>query len=555
MYKLFLTIRYLRKRRIAYFAIAAVMLCTMMVLVVASVMGGFLDQVKRKARGLLGDIVMDNGSPTRGFPLYEELLTEIKTWPEIKEATPIIYGFGMLRFVGSSRVHPVQVVGIRLQEAYAVNAFKQSLYYERYYPGTTTLAEQQQPVLGWDESSPPAPDRPGYVLPVLPEPFRAARARTLAEGLLDVDESRMFANAVFKDLGFKTLPGVWALNETQGSDPTTQPALPPPALIGDPRPGLIIGRDLVAERLPAGNYSRFEPYIKGGVATLALVPLSRSGMPDTPIQQVFRYTDDSRMGIYEIDSKQVYCDFDLLQRCLWMDDYKPDDPKEARIRARASQIQIKAAPKPDGEPLDSAEMDELAARISARYHEIAGQAGLNLSLDELALATRVRVVTWEQSQAHIIAPVERERVLVTILFSLISLVASVLVLCILYMIVLQKTRDIGIIKSIGGSSAGVAAIFITYGAAVGTVGSIIGAVLGALLVRNINAIQEFLIRIHPGMRVWDRAVYSFDEIPNTVRTEDVIVVVLLAIITSTLGSVAAAWRAGTMQPVEALRYE
>ena len=73
MYKLFLTLRYLRKGRIAYLAIAAVMLCVAMVLIVTSVMGGFLDTIMTRSRGMLGDIVVDN---TRGadMPLYQEFI-------------------------------------------------------------------------------------------------------------------------------------------------------------------------------------------------------------------------------------------------------------------------------------------------------------------------------------------------------------------------------------------------------------------------------------------------------------------------------------------------
>ena len=76
MYKLFLTLRYLRRRRIAFFAIGAVALCTMMVLVVMSVMGGFLEMVKERSRGLLGDVVMDNAS-MQGFPYYQEFIDKM----------------------------------------------------------------------------------------------------------------------------------------------------------------------------------------------------------------------------------------------------------------------------------------------------------------------------------------------------------------------------------------------------------------------------------------------------------------------------------------------
>ncbi len=133
--------------------------------------------------------------------------------------------------------------------------------------------------------------------------------------------------------------------------------------------------------------------------------------------------------------------------------------------------------------------------------------------------------------------------------------AVVLVLCILYMIALQKTRDIGVVKSIGGSSTGVACIFLGYGAAVGAVGATFGAVLGYYVVTYLNEIQALLTRINPNWQVWDQSVYSFDRIPSSVRIEDFVVVVVSAIVSSMMGAFAAAWRAGSMEPVEALRYE
>jgi ABC-type lipoprotein release transport system permease subunit len=249
----------------------------------------------------------------------------------------------------------------------------------------------------------------------------------------------------------------------------------------------------------------------------------------------------------------VYCDFELLQKLLHMDQAERVDPDTGHVigvvPARCSQIQLKI--KAGVNPYQLAERLEQHYRgflVDPRFHG-------KLSPSDMQLIGHIKGMTWDQTQAHIIAPVEKERQLVTILFGIISLVAAVLVLCILYMIVLQKTRDIGTIKAIGGSSAGVALIFVIYGAACGVVGSALGSVAGYYFVTYINQIQDWLTSINPAWQVWDRSVYSFDAIPNTVRGADVFSVVVAAILTSTLGSLAAAWRAGRMQPVEALRYE
>ncbi len=544
MYKLFLTFRYLRKRRIAYFAIAAVILCTAMVLIVTSVMGGFLDQLKRKARGLLGDVIIDNRWHN-GFPLYDEFIADISSWPEIAKATPVLYTYGLLRFPETGQTNTVRVVGLRLQDVYEVNAFKRSLYYETYYPGTTTLEPQQQPLLGFDLGRDPVALRAGdgeFVpapQPVLPPEYMQALRRSWAAGARDDQSPLTAAQQITRAAGQPEIVGIYDLVEGFG----------PPRMAGEPYPGLIIGRDIVAQRQADGSYERWL-YPRGCAVTLTIIPSTEDF--DAPLKLALRYVDDSRTGIYEIDSQHAYCDFAQLQRHLRMDAGVRVDAEGREIGtfpARCHQIQIKLTPGTDAQAA--------ARRLEQHYQSFIDDPRFRsrLTASEAHDLARVQAFTWEQSQAHIIAPVEKERQLVTILFGIISLVAAVLVLCILYMIVLQKTRDIGIVKAIGGSPLGVAAIFIAYGAAIGIVGSAIGTVLGYYFVTYINEIQDFLTRLNPAWQVWDRAVYSFDEIPNTVRPADMLTVLVAAVVAATFGSLVAALRAGFMQPVEALRHE
>ena len=154
-----------------------------------------------------------------------------------------------------------------------------------------------------------------------------------------------------------------------------------------------------------------------------------------------------------------------------------------------------------------------------------------------------------------IAAVEKEKVLETLLFSLISMVAIVLLGCIFYMIVEKKTRDIGVLKSLGASRRGVAGLFIIYAGAIGLVGSILGVWIGSLFVWYINDIQEFLAGLNPQLRMWSPDVYSFDEIPNIVKRADAIWVASVAIVSSMIGSLIPAWIASRVWPVKALRYE
>src|SRR5207245_11481347 len=104
----------------------------------------------------------------------------------------------------------------------------------------------------------------------------------------------------------------------------------------------------------------------------------------------------------------------------------------------------------------------------------------------------VEVQTWKELHEDFIRAVEKEKGLVTILFGLISIVAVFLIFCIFYMIVVEKTRDIGIIKSVGATSQGVAGIFLGYGMAIGIVGAAMGFGLGWLRVRYINGLHGWL---------------------------------------------------------------
>ncbi len=78
MYKWFLAFRYMYTRKlIAVFGVGSVMFCVFMVLVVLSVMGGFLDTVRQRSRGLHSEIVLESGS-LQGFPFYAEFGEHLK---------------------------------------------------------------------------------------------------------------------------------------------------------------------------------------------------------------------------------------------------------------------------------------------------------------------------------------------------------------------------------------------------------------------------------------------------------------------------------------------
>ncbi len=525
MYKLFLTLRYLRKRRIAVFAVISVWLCVAMVIIVGSVMGGFLDTLKERSRGLLSDIVIDNKT-LQGFPYYQDFIERLhETMPDIVEtATPVIYNYGILRVESSSFTKPVRIVGIRLDEYRAVNDFGNSLFYDKYYRGTTTLGEQYKPFIGFDELD----------TPILPLDHEAALKKY---SLAHPDDEQL---KEWKRLPNRRFPGPGTFDVNFDGEP---------GYFGNERdkaPGVIVGCNIINERIPeTGAYDRV--YRRGDKMILTILPLTLSGKVgiEGATTVVTRLADDSRTRVFEIDDVCCYVDFKRLQDWLLMSPQLLEDG--GKTPARASQLLISLKPGVD--------IVEGRKRIGTEWEKFRDLLSDRVSRFDYRLMQMVDVQTWEEMQIQFIAAVEKERILVTALFGVISLVAVVLIGCIFWMIVVQKTRDIGIIKSIGASAQGVAMIFVSFGIAVGVLGAILGAVSGAVFVWYINDIQNWLVSLDKDLRVWSPDVYSFDSIPNVVKLDEVLVICAIAIVASGIGALIPAIIAGRVWPVKALRYE
>jgi lipoprotein-releasing system permease protein len=137
---------------------------------------------------------------------------------------------------------------------------------------------------------------------------------------------------------------------------------------------------------------------------------------------------------------------------------------------------------------------------------------------------------------------------------LIIAVAGFGILATFFMIVVEKTRDIGTLKALGASGVGVSSIFLSYGLLLGFVGSGAGLVGGLLFVDNINAIAGVVETI-TGQEVFDPTVYYFTEIPTIVEPFTLVWVMAGAIAIAVLASVLPAMRAARMHPVQALRFE
>ncbi|MCA9295378.1 MAG: ABC transporter permease, partial [Phycisphaerales bacterium] len=131
MYQSLLTNRYLSSRVIPFIAVAAVAMCVALVIIVVSVMTGFLNLVKNSGKTLMGDVVV--AYPVTGIPYYEDLISRIEALPDVAAATPIVDSFGLLKMpypIGERKeIETVQMMGIEPISFAKVTGYGESLYW------------------------------------------------------------------------------------------------------------------------------------------------------------------------------------------------------------------------------------------------------------------------------------------------------------------------------------------------------------------------------------------------------------------------------------------
>jgi lipoprotein-releasing system permease protein len=191
--------------------------------------------------------------------------------------------------------------------------------------------------------------------------------------------------------------------------------------------------------------------------------------------------------------------------------------------------------------------------------KLAQGADLNLVRDRLRArfpseVFAMNIQTWRDMQGPLLAAVQLETTLLNILLFLIIAVAGFGILATFFMIVVEKTRDIGTLKALGASGGGVMSIFVSYGLLLGSVGSGVGLIGGLLFVHHINDIAGWVEYV-TGQEVFDPTVYYFTEIPTIINPFTITWVMAGAIAIAVTASVLPALRAARMHPVAALRFE
>ena len=600
MYKILLCLRYLRTRWIAMASIISVMLGVATMIVVNSVMAGFATEMRERIHGILADVVLETHT-LDGDPDAAARMSKIREvageYIEAMTATVEVYGMVSFKYRGHVITRPITLIGIDPQTKAAVSPLVTNLSSFtsgrrlglEFGPESTTRCRVIEVTPG--SAAEVAGLESGDVITAC-NGDRVEHARDLSSRLkdsihkptvslwvqrgnrslvLDLEVPRPSWNLTADAQAHRRtlielerrriewnrpreiLPAGGSLVPPPGFDavpPSSAPPTTAPAETLTPPSSLPVAPDLdaldtpadalpedPASPLPARVYLgsgliefpvedketgeiRIERMVLAG-EDIRITTVS-AGRPPEPRHFTATVIDVFKSGMSEYDSNLVFCNLEELQQRRGMVDPSTGD------RAVTS-IQIKLT--------DFKHADTVIERLRAAFP-----------------AHIYSVRTWQQKQGPLLAAVELETGILNILLFLIITVAGFGILAIFYMIVVEKTRDIGILKALGASSRGVMSIFLGYGIALGIVGSGIGVLLGLAFVWYINEIESGITWLL-GRKVFDETIYYFPEIPTAVNPFTVGWIALGAVGIAVLASILPARRAAKLHPVEALRHE
>jgi lipoprotein-releasing system permease protein len=518
MYRWLLCFRYLRTRYIALASIISVTLGVATLIVVNSVMAGFSAEMHERLHGLASDILIECHA-SGGMPDPEGHIQEIMKvcGDQVVGSSASVHVPAMLGidFNGQLITRHVNLVGLDPVSYDKVSHFGRYLLHP----------ENKKQVSFELRDNDYAPDRADF------PPSGWQYRRAFHEAQLRYEESMAIERARIDALKPKT-----EAEPSKADGPTMGFAAPGEVFAEtegetasefDPRvdqyPGIVLGISTSSSRMrDADNQVVDHYYCRPGDDVRMMFP-NASDNPKV-VNQKFTVVDMYESGMSEYDSTFAFCRLDQLQ------DFRGMIDPESGMR-NVTTIQLKLA---EGADLNAVR-DALRKRFPPNYYAY-------------------NIQTWRDMQGPLLAAVRLETTILNILLFLIIAVAGFGILATFFMIVVEKTRDIGTLKALGASGRGVMSIFLSYGLLLGFVGSGAGLIGGLLFVSHINEIAAVIETI-TGQEVFDPTVYYFTKIPTIIHPFTLVWVMCGAVAIAALASVLPALRAARMNPVKALRFE
>ncbi len=519
MYKLLLCWRYLCTRYIALASIISVTLGVAVMIVVNSVMSGFTTEMQSRIHAIISDVVFEARS-LEGVPDAEWHKEQIRKIAgdqiEAMTATVVVPAMLNFRYGDNWITRQVQLIGIDEATQRSVSDF--STYLQHPDNRRATSAE----LFKLHETGYDLRDHNGGA--EMPERAAMRDAGWIRRRLMA--ELQRYQRQ-WEERGKSPAPNApvdpfaaAAKKEANAFDPAKEQ-----------HTGVILGIAMASYRNKTGE-DRFLT-LPGDDVKLTF---PTAGAPPKAVSDNFTIVDFYESKMSEYDATFVFVPIRKLQELRGM-----IDPSSGV--AMINSIAIKLKPGVDGN----------AVRDKLRVATVACASSPTGTRPAFA-PEFYNIYTWRDKQVALLAAVQMETAILNVLLFMIIAVAGFGILAIFFMIVVEKTRDIGVLKSLGASGLGIMGIYLTYGLSLGLVGSGAGFVAGLLIVKNINAIANLLGSI-TGQKVFDPSIYYFYSIPTIIHPLTIAWIVAGAMAIAVLASVLPALRAALLHPVEALRYE
>lgn len=295
--------------------------------------------------------------------------------------------------------------------------------------------------------------------------------------------------ALLKGLDFgRELPGAAWLQKLEAGK------VPAP---GGDREGILLGRQLAFE-------IGAQP---GDIVDVVTASSNLSPMGLLPKRKRFLVTGIFNTGLYEFDATTALVSLPTAQKLFGLE-------------GRASFLQVKIR--------NIFEAPAIAGRIKA------------------GLPPTVYVTTWMELNRNLFSALKLEKNIMFLTITLIVLVAALNIIATLILMVMEKTRDIGILMAMGATPLNIRRVFFYQGALIGVVGTGLGVLLGLAWCWLANTFE--LIRVPVD-------VYQISYVPFRLRTVDLLAIVGVTLAISFVSTLFPAWRASKVDPVVALKYE
>ncbi|MEE9182415.1 MAG: lipoprotein-releasing ABC transporter permease subunit [candidate division NC10 bacterium] len=270
--------------------------------------------------------------------------------------------------------------------------------------------------------------------------------------------------------------------------------------------GIILGKSLAASLgISVGDPVNVVSPVGGGVTPLGMAPRVKQ----------FTVVGVFEAGMYEYDAGLAYIQIPAAQTFF-------------RMGKSVTGVEIK--------------LDDIY-----QAPQVAGQMQ-----EELRFPFYTR--TWMEMNKNLFSALKLEKTVMFVILVMIVLVAAFGVVSTLTMLVMEKTREIAILKSMGATAAGIMRIFILDGVVIGAVGTLVGLLGGLVVTNNLDRIVSFVERVF-GIDAFPGDVYFLDKLPHQINAPDVVTVVIVSLIISFLATLYPSWQASRLNPVDALRYE